>query len=418
MKKIFNFLRYHPIYCLFIAICLIFLPGAIVAQPESQTKLIVRALGIDKNGEDYEVSAVVFTPKSSQDFTENYKVVEGKGGSLYEAVVAVGIELGREIGLAHTGVVFVNDEVCESGLIESLDYLIRDYSLGNDTFIVYVPDSSKDMIKQVNSLNQESGIKVSNIAQYDEHSVVLQKSNLESIFDSSYSPSKCVFMNVFELSEEDGLEAGGESGGSTGGSGGGAGGGESGDSGGGSEQKKKILNEGKALIVKEGKKALLLEKEEIDKFKFTKNFSWADVLKIENFSDENFQNANIIFTAMKNTVKYKTYFENEIPVCKIEMNPFLSIAEVNQESLNDNIYVGQNKHSSKKLLNAVNTKIESEVEEIMNKLIENNLDVNLIYEYFNANHYKQFQKFLSGLENQDDFLKYIKFEYKCNAIIN
>lgn len=416
MKKIFNFIRAHPIICLFIVICAVFLPSAVVAQPESQTKLIVRALGIDKNGEEYEISAVVFTPKSSQNFTESYKVVEGKGDSVYEAVVAVGIELGREIGLAHTGVVFVNDEMCESGLIESLDYLIRDYSLGNDTFIVYVPDSTKDMIKQVESLNKESGIKVSNIAQYDENSIVIQKSNLESIFDSSYSPSKCVFMNVFELTEEEGLEAGGESGG--------GGGGSSEDSGGGSggeqksEQKKKILNEGKALVIKEGKKALILEKEEMDKFRFTKNFTWADVLKIENFSDENFDNASITFTVMENTANYKINFENEKPVCEILIKPVLKIAEVNQQGLNDDIYVGESKHSSEKLLNEVDKKIVSDVEEVMKKLIENNLDVNLIYEIFNANYHKQFQKFLSTLENEDEFLQYIEFKYKCNSTIN
>ena len=164
--------------------------------------------------------------------------------------------------------------------------------------------------------------------------------------------------------------------------------------------------------------SFLLSKDDVEKFKFTKDFRWADVLRIENFSDENFNNANIVFTVVENTAKYNVGFKNEKPFCEIMINPVLTIAEVNQEGLDDDIYVGESKHSSKKLLSEVDKKIEKEVEEVMDKLIKNNLDVNLIYEHFNANHHKQFQKFLSALENKDEFLQHIEFKYKCNSTIN
>ena len=163
---------------------------------------------------------------------------------------------------------------------------------------------------------------------------------------------------------------------------------------------------------------MLLEKDDVEKFKFTKDFRWADVLRIESFSDENFNNANIVFTVVENVAKYNIGFKNEKPFCEIMINPVLTIAEVNQEGLDDDIYVGESKHSSKKLLSEVDKKIEKEVEEVMDKLIKNNLDVNLIYEHFNANHHKQFQKFLSTLENEDEFLQHIEFKYECNSTIN
>ena len=82
MKKIFNFVKMHAIFILFCVICVVFLPNAVVAQPQSRTKLVVRAIGVDKKDSGYEVSAIVFIPKATQTFSENYQVVSGKGNSL------------------------------------------------------------------------------------------------------------------------------------------------------------------------------------------------------------------------------------------------------------------------------------------------------------------------------------------------
>ena len=172
MKKLFNFLKNHPIYCLIIVICVVFLPGAIIAKPQTESKLIIRALGIDKAGDEYQVSAIAFLPKASQSFQENYKIVEGKGRTLYDAVSAAAKETGKDIGLAHTGIVFVNDEICQEGLVESIDFLVRDYSLGNDTYVVYVPESTKELVEAAHNLAMSSGIHLGDVAGYDERKVV------------------------------------------------------------------------------------------------------------------------------------------------------------------------------------------------------------------------------------------------------
>ena len=217
MKKLFNFLKNHPIYCLIIVICVVFLPGAIIAKPQAESKLIIRALGIDKAGDEYQVSAIAFLPKASQSFQENYKIVEGKGRTLYDAVSAAAKETGKDIGLAHTGIVFVNDEICREGLVEAIDFLVRDYSLGNDTYVVYVPESTKELVEAAHNLAMSSGIHLGDVAGYDERKVVHGESNIESIYDSAYSPSKCSLMTVMEMSEEEGIEpGGGQSAGGTG----------------------------------------------------------------------------------------------------------------------------------------------------------------------------------------------------------
>ena len=171
MKKIFSFIKNHPIYCLLI-LCLLFLPTAIVAQPESANKIIIRAMGIDKTEEGYEVTAIAFTPQSSQTFGENYKVIEGKGDSLYTALISLGNHAGKEIALAHTNVIVVDEKASAEGLIEAIDYLNREYSLGNDAHVMYCPSSTSELIRHVNELGIGSEIRLGKISTFDEEKII------------------------------------------------------------------------------------------------------------------------------------------------------------------------------------------------------------------------------------------------------
>lgn len=410
MKKIFNFIIIHPIYFLIIFICVVFLPGAIIARPQTESKLIIRALGIDRNGENYEISAIAFLPKASQSFTENYKVVEGKGKTLYEAISEAAKETGKDIGLAHTGIVFVNDGLCEEGLIESIDYLVRDYSLANGTFVVYVPNSTKDLIKAANNLVMSSGIRLGDVADFDEENVLHAKSNIESIYDSAYSPSKCSLMNVMEISGNEGLEAGEEQA---------EGDSESGQSSqsGRQQEEKKILNQGKILVLKAGKKAILLDENQTNKYKWTKSSKFSDTLILKDFSDKNFKNANISLIVNSNDVKYDLDFKDGKPIYTFVINPRLSIIEVNQDGIDDNIFLNPSDFATDKLKTTINNKIKNEVYDIINIFIENKTDVNSVYEYFNAEKTSDFQKYLLSLENKEDFLSGIDFYVEVNCVV-
>ena len=417
MKKIFNFLKNHPIYCL-LFLCLLFLPSAVVAQPESVNKIIVRALGIDKTTTGYEISAIIFTPKSSQTFGENYKVVEGKGDTLYSALVSMSTQVGKEVALAHTDVIFVDNKTSEDGLIETIDYLNREYSLGSDTYVMYCPSSTKEIVKMANELAIGSEIRLGSISAYDEKNVILNKSNIESIYSSAYSPSKCTLLNVIEASEEEGLDPGG-SGASSGGSetGGSETGGSSTGGSGSSGTSKKLLNGGKAAVFKGGKKVMVLSEEDVLKYRFTKNSEFAQTFTLENFSDANFTEAKITFTVTKSNVKYDLSFDKNTPICKIKINPTLMISEVNQSELDSDIYISPYMLGTKELKTAVEAKVCDDTKQIVEKFVDANLDVNQIYEKFNAKLTKKFQSYLSDLLDENEYLKGIRFEYECDAKI-
>lgn len=407
MAKIFNFVKKHAILILFCVLCVVFLPSAIVAQPQSRTKLVVRAIGVDKLDEEYEVSAIVFIPKATQTFSENFQVVSGKGKSFYEAFSNIGIETGREVALSHTSVIYVNDAVCEEGLVDSLDYLIRDYSLNNSSNLVYIEKNAKEVIEAAKTVIQNSGVKIGDVAKFDEDKVVLQQSNLESVYSSAYSKSRCAMINVMELSEERGLESSSPGGGE--------------QSPGQEETKqqgnKKILNEGKSLILKKGKKAYVLSQQETAALRFGKKFSQVGFLAINNFSNENFDNANLSFAIENNTVKFSPSLKNGKAFLKIEISPKLRLVEVNQNKINKDIYLGEKTIATKSLINALNDKIKTDFVQILKKLQTRNLDVLSAYEKFDASLHGEFQTFLSSLENPEEYFENISLEISVSSLI-
>lgn len=417
MKKLFKFFVKHPIYLLFAFICIAFLPRAIIAEPQSRSKLIVRAIGIDKTEEGFQASAIAFTPKSTQTFSENYKVVEGKGQTLYDALSAISTEAGKEVALAHANVVFVDDEVCKSGLVETLDYLVRDYSLGNDTFVVYVPNSASDIIKQTQSLVQSSGIKIEEISQYDNTKILINKSDLETIYYSAFSKSRCALLNVMELGEN-GLEtSGGSSEGASSqeGTGQQEGQGQSQEN---DQQNQKILNTGKALVIKDGKKALVLGQEQTKQLRLTKPSKQGENIILENFTDSHFNNATVILSLTKNNVKTKAFFLNGKPCLKFYITPSFQISEVNQEKKDDSIYVGKRQLGSPELKAAANAKIKREALSVLEFLAQNNVDVVEAYDAFDSKFHNQFEAFLSEIDNKEEYIKQFTFEVEVNSLIS
>lgn len=411
MKKVVKFFINSPVWILFVLICVVFLPKAIIAEPQSRTKLIIRAIGIDKTDEGYEASAIAFIPRATQTFSENYKIVEAEGKTLLDALNTISTEAGKEVALAHAGVVFVNDKACENGLVETLDYLVRDYSLGNDTFVVYVSGTSKDMVRQTQKLVQNSGIKIEEISRYDNDKIIINNSDIETIYSSAFSKSRCALLNVIELGNE-GLEASPPQG-ETNGESGGEQGSQNQD-----KQGKKILNSGKALVIKDGKKQKILDKNQTSSLKLTNSFSNGGLIRLEDFSDENFKNSTITLSITKNKTKTQVFFKNGQPFLRFIINPKCQIAEVYQKEKDDDIYVRKRRLGSREIEIAINAKIKREVSSILDYISLNNLDVVKAFEKFDSNCHKEFENFLLKLENKDDYLKHINFEVECFASVS
>jgi hypothetical protein len=417
MKKIFKFIIYRPIICLLIFIILVFIPPAIAEHPQSFKKLIIHGAAIDKIGDEFEVTVIGFIPRATQVFNENYKVISAKEESLYTALRKIGDLSGRVITLTQSNLIFVNNELCESGLIPTLDYLTREYSLGNNSIVINSGESSaKDVLIAANTLSLSTGLPIEDIADFNETKLAPIKVNLEKVFSETFSPSKCSLLNIITLKEEgDGLNITSDNSSS------GANSSESNEGGGsggqGSQsniQNKKIVNDTSAVVLKAGRKIMNLSPEESKSLRWARHENNYGDLFIKNFTDKNFTNSDLAFTVLKNDVQFKAKFKGSKPICEIVINPKLFLVEVNQTKLDRGIYVSTETKATPEMDRAIKFEIGQSLASILSKLRDNNVDLLSIYELFDSNKTTQFRNYLKSLDNEDDYLAGIDIEITVN----
>lgn len=412
MKKIFNFIIERPVICILVIIVIFFIPPAFTTQPEGFSKLIVKCVGIDKIGDEYELTLIAYVPTPSQDFGENFQSFSGKGSNINEAIIEISKLTGKSVALGEANIILVNNEASDYGLLTILDFLVREYSLGNNNLIVNTGEvAANEVLDTCIKIAREIGINVHDIAEFNRTNVFAGEMCLEGLFSQSLSPSKCLLLSKITLEEERGLELEEDkSQGSGGGSGEGGeseGGGQS--SGGESEKPKKLVNLGDAVILKEGKRVLDLTPEETTALLWGNSREDFGIVKISNYNDDKFTDADITLFVFRNEPEIKTKFFGEKAVCEFNIKTKLTIYEVNQELINYKFYKETYRFKTDNISEASCQKIGTDFSSMLRVMIENDIDIFDIYENFDANHTRKFRKLLSNLENPDEYLKSIEF---------
>ncbi|WP_195574108.1 Ger(x)C family spore germination protein [Paenibacillus sp. 1001270B_150601_E10] len=110
-------------------------------RTELDTLGIAAALGIDKLSEqEYLVSVQIVNPVaiSSKKGTGEAPVyvVEERGKTIQEALRRMTTQIPRKVYLAHLRMVVFGEDVARGGLVDIIDFLVRDHEMRGDTFMV------------------------------------------------------------------------------------------------------------------------------------------------------------------------------------------------------------------------------------------------------------------------------------------
>ena len=387
MKKILKFLINRPIFVLLILTTIIFVPPLVVMQAQSQKKLIIRTLGVDVVGEGIEVTAVCYQPSNSQTFNENYTLISAKGKNLTTALDKVGDYAGKQIGLAHLSEVVVSNDFAENNLLRSLNYLIRTYPTNNSTNIINTNVSAKEFLQETlktegRKVGQESGI-----VEHNNQFVVGQYSSLEDLVSSAYKPSKTTLIDILRIGES-GLDLSGE--GETGGTGGGEG--DSGVSKPDEKSKSKFLeSDGSVAIIYDGNKVGEFSREEILGINWINPKTEWTKLELDNFTDENANNAKVVLNVNNKEIKYDTYFEEGKPVVVANIKLKATIFEIVQEEQTEKMYFSNEMFFTTALKNAISKKISEEFFPVYEKAQSLNADIFNFHQLFNKRHTQEFK---------------------------
>lgn len=404
MKKYISQLFKTPMLLVFLIICLIFAIPAVGQTAEINRYSIDTVLGIDFDDETDEVlvSLLTFTPVAEQTFTENYKVVTSKGRSVSEALDFAGLNIGREIGLSHTKLVVLNKGLLDKDVSLYLDYLARNKFLGSETRLVVAESSTKEVLEAVQKLDSESSIKLSEVLSFNEDYIYASEASFQSFFKGMFGPTKVSLVPMISLrGENEGLEVSGEATGSEG---------SNTDT---KEVVKEIENKGKTVVFKDGKLNTILEGLDIKKINLINgNFSTGSVV-LEHFSDENFDDAKLTFEILDKDIRSKVIFQNNVPIILMNGNCTVSLSEVQTK---DGVVKKNVEFTG--ISNSVKNALEIKFKELISQGIEimrdHKIDVIDFYTLMSNSNHKAFEKFLSTLEDQDDYLNSIVFKIGAN----
>ena len=437
MKKIVTSIKRTPMLLALVLIALWFFPSAIVAPSESAVNAIVTAVGLDKNEQDYEVTLMTFLSHPNQSYSEQYEVISCSAPSISEAFTNASLQIGKNISLFHTHTAIVSERLLEEDIASALDYLGRVASLPQSCVLISTNVTSKQFLEFVQELDKESDINLEDLLFYTSNYVLWKYTTINSFYEGYYSPVKASILGHLTITQGDvngipikntenvvglGSSSGGSSGGSESSKSSGSqqsespnqtngaqqSGGESQSSS--SSNQLQIVNDGSCLLIKNGKMQAHMTKEQLRGLNWLNSSTSGAVITLENFSDQTFDEARLIYKVQREQVLDKVEFENGVPVYTANIKLFISLMEANgsKEELTESREVA---YISDEVRELIEKQVKTEINSSLEFLSTQNCDTLDMYEKFYENCRAQTKNFLQTHSLQpEEFLKNVVFK--------
>lgn len=416
-EQIKNFYK-NPMLVVFIIILVFFMPIAIFSPGESRNRGVITAVGLDKQGEDYEISLLTFIPTTNQTFQEQNSVISGKGDSVAKAVYNAQIAMGRKIGLSHAKTTIVNEELLSEDVAVHLDYLSRIASLPENTVFVSTNGSAKELLESAQDLKENIGLKLEQVVGFNAENVYVNDTSLEAFYKGYYSQVKSSIIgyiclrdkqeeseiNVSTQKTEPSSSSSSVSEQSTPSS-------PNGEMG---NQKKDIINCGETLLIKNGKKVETLTLDMINGINILNPKSINQIIKIKDVEIKG-QKVDLCYKIKEKRVLVATKFVNGYPICSAQLILNVELMEVDGD--NDKLKVNTEfSEITEEIASKIDLNMKEKFTEAIKLLKINKTDVIGITEKFYRNNRKDYNKFVKNLEDSSDFIEHVNF--KLNVVVN
>ena len=215
---------------------------------------IVVAIGVDKAGEEYEVTAQVALPQATDTASSNDDaVLTSKGKTMFEAIENVAAKSGWHAKLSFCGLLVIGREVAEESAANLIDYVISSEKFENSTLAIVSDTTAKDVLLATTPLDAISSFALQKIVLKNEWMVApVNVTNVKKFAVSSYSASKAAYLPLVKIIKGDNKGKGDSSSAVTA-SAGGSGGSDKEQSGGSEQDKTVIFDVSSSAFFKDGK---------------------------------------------------------------------------------------------------------------------------------------------------------------------
>ena len=372
---------------------LVLMPQGIYKQSQIQTTSIVSGIGIDKKDDKIEVSVQILVPQPSSSYAPKQLVSSAMGENIAKAISAIELKVGQELGLAHCYIIILGDEYVKEDITSGLDYLLRSNIMGNNSAILHTDKTAKEVLETSSKLSEQDINNLQNIAKFNQEHYDSSNTNLINFMNDYLSPCPYSIMGTITLEEQQNKEQNASSSSEN-----------SKPTQENSQESQKILsNNGEAIVLKNGIKIANLKREELGFFSWLDTKSQEGYINIENYSDENLENATITLKINHETAKFDPKLNLQTPILDIKISFECFIENITDEngkiiSVRENILTENFKQK-------VTEKITNEINAALEISKQHKFDIIGAYTIFNNKFNAKWKNYLKTLENSDDYIK-------------
>lgn len=380
-------------------------------QPaQSQTQAIATALAVELVEDNMvEVSAVILTPIPAS--TSKRKAYTAKGYDITNAINNISLQVGKQIGFGQCDIMAVGDKLCETNALKALDYLTRTKRVGRNAVLINFSGKTGDFANCVVQINDSLSLKVAEIINFNREYITATETNIESFFKGYYGELGVSTMPKIKVSETEidnsipiKVEEASSSQSDTSASGG--------SSSGGGSKELYFTNDGTTSIFRDGKKFTELKPEDVKYINLLQSENVLGTFILENVNSNLFKDARVVIDLTNKEMKYKLSFENGKPKIKYDIDLYILIDEIIESEKTENLLHTENWFVDDSVITGLTNKIRDNLDEVVQQLKEQDMDIIEVYDKFYKFKNKKFTTFLNTLENKEEFLKDIIFDYK------
>ena len=408
VKKILLKIKTSFAFAYFVAILVIFLPNAITMPSLSFRGAIVTAIGVDKIEDEVEISVLTLSSILKEEKSENSMLVSGRDSTVANAIANIESQIGRRLKMGHTGYVVISQSLATENIANVINSLSFTTKLPNTVSLVLSRESAKEILQQSNSLEQSSMYKLKEIIQNEFNVNYTKDTSLDSFLKGYYSETSTSTLGYIKIENDfsTGISSSQQNSNSN----------QQSSSAQTSQEEKKVISfQREHAVFVNGILKYITTVEEMKGVNWVVENNLQQIITIKNVTEQGLNDATISLEVQKNIIHPKVEFLNNVPHITFNLSLKLNIVEILQSQEHVKSF------KEIKISNDINQKIEDEIKKeisfSLGKFREEKTDVMGIYKilYF-ANH-KKFEKFLSNLEDKNDFLKYVQVYVKVDSQI-
>ncbi len=369
-------LRYIVYVAVFAAVVLIMLPNLKMHSMQINVRTIITTLGVDKAGEEFEVTAQLIIPQSSQEEPEIQAIVSSKGKTVREAIDGIAIKTGRITNLSHCRLVLLGKELSEDNVAPALDYFMRSVEIDTGITLVAAKGTAKEALNELKNFDHTSAFALSEFLTQNHMNNMGTAIMLIDFLENFYSRRGDTYLPVIEIKKKEGA-GGQESGGAKD-----------------TEPKSEIADKFETAVFKDGKQVKILEERD------TRAMLWLDKtvqrgrLILEDVECPKGEKTKVSLTIYQKSLKIKTTLKDGKPAADIKIELKLNLEEIEGEHLPALITYEESLAFSNEINRKAEEVIRSEIMGLKAVCVENGLDVLQLERAFFRRNHKDYKKYL------------------------